>query len=178
MTYAGRSSGRVEAHPSGCGRDHLGAGFMTFEDVEGRMVEAMLLWRRAPDRERGWLHVRAFWPEIRRFGWTTSVGGEYDHPEEQPQPRALPLTRAEVASMMEASDWLAHAPQADRKLVALALTALAAGHKRVPWARLKPLMGVEYGAHGLRKRYCRAIATIAKAVNAQKSANGDGQAAL
>lgn len=178
MTYAGNERGRVELHPSGCGRDQLGAGFMTFDDVEARMVDALHLWRRAPDRERGWLHVRSFWPEIRRSEFIRVVGGELDWPDPTPDLRPLPLTRAEVAAMNEAADWLKHAPEQDRKLVALSLGCLAAGHKQVPWSKLKPLLGVDYGVHGLRKRYCRAVATIAAELNSRISANGACQPAL
>jgi hypothetical protein len=162
MTSSCSNAGRVDVGPSNDGR----APFWTFETVQERLIEAMLLWRRAPDRERGWLHVKAFWPEIRRFHWMTAVGGEHDHPEEQPMPRALPLTRAQVAAMNEAGDWLALVPERDRKLVALAVSALASGAKQVPWMELRRAMGVEFGAHGLRKRYSRAIAAICTSLNA------------
>lgn len=172
MTYAGRTSGRVDGHPSGAGRGALGTDFLTYDDVEQALVEAMLLWRRAPDRERGWLHVRSYWPEIRRAEFIRVVGGELDWPEQKPDMRPLPLTRAEVATMTETSDWLGYVPERDRKLVAAAIAALASGKKRVPWMQLKRLMGVKFGADGLRMRYGRAIATICNALNAAENRKG------
>jgi hypothetical protein len=166
MSYSCGNAGRVDEDPSEAGK----AQFFTFDDVQQRMVDAMLLWQRSPDRERGWLHVKAFWPEVRRFHWTTAVGGEHDHPEEDPQPRPLPLTRAEVAEMNAVGDWMRFVPERDRKLVALALARLARGDKQVPWLQLKRVLGVPFGADGLRMRYSRAIAGVAAALNRQNSA--------
>ena len=129
MTYADSLPGKADLHPSGAGRVRLGPDFMAFDDVEARLVEAMLLWRRSPDRERGWLHVKAFWPEIQRAGCFRVVGGEVDYPEEDPIPRPLPLTRAEVRTMTEASDWMALVPERDRKLVALGVAGMVSGRE-------------------------------------------------
>jgi hypothetical protein len=161
MTSSCSNAGRVDAEASSSGR----GAFWTFEAVQDRLIEAMLLWRRAPDRERGWLHVKAYWPDIRRMPWWMTVSGEHDELEKEPQLRPLPLTRADVAAMNEAGDWLALVPERDRKLVALAVSALASGAKQVPWMELKRAMGVEFGAHGLRKRYSRALAGICTALN-------------
>src|SRR3546814_20484305 len=65
----------------------------TFEMVQERLVEAMLLWRRMPDRERGWLAVKAYWPEMRRhnhFG---------DYADVEASPRPLPLSLEDDARM-------------------------------------------------------------------------------
>jgi hypothetical protein len=75
------------------------------------------------------------------------------------------LTRDEVARRDEASEWLRFVPDADRELVVLALGCLANGQKHVPWMRLRRPLGVQYGADGLRKRYCRALAGIAERLN-------------
>lgn len=132
---------------------------MTFEAVQERLVEALRLWWRMPDRERGWMTIRAFWPEMRRhnhFG---------DYADTEGAPRPLPLSRAEIAEMDEASEWMRFIPDRDRKLVALALLRLARGEKRVPWLELRAPLGVQFGADGLRKRYSRAISSIAQALN-------------
>src|SRR3546814_5129850 len=73
--------------------DVEGTQFWTFEAVQERLVEAMLLWRRMPDRERGWLAVKAYWPDLRRhnhFG---------DYADAEATPRPLPLSRAEIRRM-------------------------------------------------------------------------------
>lgn len=170
MTYENGLSGRMETQASIRGRERFGPGFLSAADVEERLVEAMCLWRRAPDRERGWLNVRAYWPDIRRAEFIRIVGNELDWPEEKPEARTPPLSRAEVAAMTEASDWLALVDERDRKLVALAVSYLAKGHARVPWLRIKRLVGVAFGADGLRKRYGRALTAIANEVNRRKSA--------
>lgn len=172
MTYDCSNAGKVDAGPSSGGKVE----FWTFEAVQDALIEAMLLWRRSPDRERGWLHCRAYWPEIRRVGIFQVVGGEADYPEHDPQPRALPLTRAQVAAMTEAAEWLAYVPERDRRLVALAIAQLANGAAQVPWLQLKRAMGVPFGAHGLRKRYSRAITGICEALNSRNSAKMASQA--
>lgn len=127
----------------------------TFDLVQERLVEAMLLWRRMPDRERGWLVVRAYWPEMRRhhhFG---------DYADVEASPRALPLSRDEVGRMEEASAWLMLVGERDRALVALAVSWLASGRAQVPWRRLLKPLGISFGSDGLRMRYGRAIRAIA-----------------
>jgi hypothetical protein len=164
MTYQDDRSGSPQSEPSNSGS----LTFWSFDAVEERMVEAMELWRRAPDRERGWLHVKAFWPQIRRSGVFQIVAGELDHPEEKPELKPLPLTRAEVAAMMEASDWLLHVPERDRRLVTIALFYQAQG-KQPQWAKIKRRLGIPFGADGLRMRYSRAITQICKSLNGGKA---------
>lgn len=172
MVYQNGYSGRVDDHPSMTGREQLGALFLTPDDVQEQLIEAKCLWRRTPDRERGWLHVRAYWPDVRRAEFIRIIGNELDWPEERPEARPLPLTRDEVAKRDATSEWLALVAERDRPLVVLAIACLAAGHKRVPWMRLKRQMGVRFGADGLRMRYQRALSTIAKAVNSAENRDG------
>lgn len=137
--------------------------FWTFEAVEARLVEAMLCWWRMPDRERGWQRVKAAWPEIQRFPWRQNVGGETDEREEDPQPRRPALTRGEIEETGEASEWLRHVADRDRKLVAMVLACLAGGAKAAPWLDIWDRLGRgRPGPEGLRKRYSRAITKIAQ----------------
>lgn len=136
----------------------------TYELAEERLVEAMACWRRAPDRERGWLHVEAIWPEITRE-W---AAGDYDGrgylgTSSDVPLRPLPLARAEVARMEEASEWIGRYVERDedRTLVALALGYKASG-RRPPWRKIKHRLGIPFGEDGLRRRYERAIGAIAK----------------
>ena len=75
-------------------------------------------------------------------------------------------------SMNEAAEWLRFVPERDRRLVSLALAYLAVGNKRVPWMRLKAVMGVRFGADGLRMRYARAVATICQRLNSAEMRAG------
>ena len=68
MGYAECQAGRVEADASDTGR------VLSFEDVQERLVEAIRVVWRQPDRERAWLTVRAYWPDIQRH----TAFGDYD----------------------------------------------------------------------------------------------------
>lgn len=138
-------------------RAEAALGFWSFEAVEARLVETVELWRRMPGggpspvaKDGPWHLIRAEWG---------------DYADADAAPRRLPLTRAEHAAMIEASGWLAFAPERDRRLVVLAVTELARGRGQVPWLELRAKMGVRFGADGLRMRYSRAITAIARALN-------------
>ena len=143
----------------------------SFADVEERLVEAMLVMRRLSDREAGWLRVKASWPDIIR----DHEAGDYDargylgNSSDIPL-KPLPATRRDIAMMEEAFAWVLAAKPDDRKLIALAIGALARGEKRVPWMKLRKPMGLTRGADGLRMRYERAMRKVVKAANASISA--------
>ena len=142
----------------------------SFADVEERLVEAMLVMRRMSDREAGWLRVKACWPDIVReyeagdYDARGYLGTSSDIPL-----RPLPASRRDIADMEQAFAWVLAAKPEDRRLIALAIGALAQGAKQVPWMRLRKPMGIKLGAHGLRKRYGRAMHVVTKAANAQIS---------
>lgn len=138
--------------------------FLSFDDVEQRLVEAVRCAWRMPDREGGWLSVRAYWPDIQRIDpgdQVAGIGGEMV----QVKLRPVPNTRRDIAEMEEAFGWMKHVADKDRRVVALAVAALAAGSSQVPWSRLLRPMGLRRGAGGLRMRYGRAITAICKAIN-------------
>ena len=140
---------------------------LTFDQVEERLIEALLVCWRAPDRERGWQRVRAHWPEVTR----ELSAGDYDargvgESSSDVALRPAALTRAEVAAMEEAFGWLGVVHGADRKVIGLALTHLARGAKQVPWQMMLGPMGLTRGADGLRKRYGRAMMRVTMAANA------------
>lgn len=139
----------------------------SFADVEERLIGAMLVMWRLSDREAGWLRVRARWPDIVR----EHEAGDYDgrgylgNSSDIPL-KPLPATRRDMAEMEEAFGWVLSTKPEDRKLIGLAIGALARGEKRVPWIKLLRPMGLKLGAHGLRKRYERSMRTVVKAANA------------
>lgn len=141
-------------------------GYMGLADVEARLVEAMHVCWRSPDRERGWLRLRAHWPEVTR----ELAAGDYDargadQSSSDVRLRPASLTRAEVAAMDEAFGWLEVVEGVDRRLIGLAIVALARGEARVPWRRLLALMGLTRGADGLRMRYGRAMQRVCARAN-------------
>ncbi|MFZ3483898.1 hypothetical protein [Sphingomonas sp. 3-13AW] len=136
----------------------------TAEDVQDRLVEAMLTCWRDADRERGWLRVRSHWPEITREQWDYDARGG-DHSSSDVSIRPAALTRRDVAEMEEAFGWTLAIDPTDRKLLGLAIAQLARGQREVQWRRLLGPMGLDRGSDGLRMRYGRSIARIAAALN-------------
>ncbi|MES1985490.1 MAG: DUF6362 family protein [Pseudomonadota bacterium] len=145
--------------------------FYSFEDVQERLVEAMLCAWRLPDREAGWQRVKAMWPDV----WRHTHFGDYGESASEAVLRPAASTRAEIAEMEEAFDWLSVVKAADRKLVGLAITALARGEKRVPWRRLLKPMGLQRGADGLRMRYGRALQQVCGRANGGNPSGGARQ---
>lgn len=140
--------------------------FWTFDMVQERLVEAMIVCWRHPDRERGWQRPRSAWPEILReisAGDYDARGGDLSSSEVALRPASL--TRLEQDEMEEAFGWLDAVPAHDRKLVGLAVVELARGQRQVSWMRLLRPMGLTRGSDGLRVRYGRAIASIAGRLN-------------
>src|SRR3546814_532230 len=149
--------------------DVEGTQFWTFEAVQERLVEAMLLWRRMPDRERGWLAVKAYWPDLRRhnhFG---------DYADAEATPRPLPLSRAEIRRMEEASEWLLLVNERDRALVALAVAWLAGGRSQVP-GRTSAVEGKSVAIRGWSSDVCSSdvAAVAAHAGPGARVAGGQG----
>lgn len=139
--------------------------FWTFEAVEEALIEAVDLWRRSPGGGRWPFAGDGPWQWVRSLEW-----GDYADPDAVP--RSLPLTRAEVARRDAVSAWLGHVPERDRKLVVAAIGQLVRGSARVDWMRLKVVLGVAFGADGLRMRYGRALNKVCKALNAGSLAHG------
>ena len=148
------------------GRYGLPDGFLTFDHVEDRLVEALITCWRTPDRERGWQQVRSNWPEALRelaAGDYDARGGDGTSSDVALRPAAQ--TRAEIAEMEEAFRWVSALDEADRRLVALVVTELARGRREVPWTSVMKRMGLQRGRSGLRMRYGRAITHICETVN-------------
>lgn len=143
----------------------MGSALLSFDQVEERLVEAIRVTWRAPDRERAWLKVRAYWPDIHRHTAFGDYGDTVDGVSSNAQLRTAALTRAEVADAEEALGWLDAVPVEDRKLIGLAIVALAGGARQVPWSRLLRPMGKARGVDGLRRRYERALGAVCRRVN-------------
>lgn len=142
---------------------------MTFALVQERLVEAMLMLWRLPDRERAWLRggISSLWSQYHpTVGMNACERAEYllSHDRDE-APRMPGLTRDEVGAMEEALGWMRFVDTADRKLVGLAVTQLAQGYAQVSWRRLLTPMGLRLGADGLRMRYGRALHRIAVALD-------------
>lgn len=142
---------------------------LSFEDVQERLVEAMRICWRHPDRERGWQFVRSAWPEVMREPVADEHGVHIKPVIDDVQIRPASLTRADVARMEEAFGWLDHVQPADRKLIGVAITALARGDTRVPWGELTgPDGSLSGSADYARIRYGRAMSRLCNRLNSGK----------
>ena len=175
MDYGADSGGRIVADHSKCGR------MATFVEVQASMVEAMELWHRTPGDGR--------WPFAGDGPWhlvtpdATDVGraehvlnAEREGEPAAEPPRRLPLSLAEVERRDRVSEWIKLAPERDRKLVALVLSRLAKGDKRVKWSKIRQQL-IKSGepaisARGLGMRYSRAVTAIVQALNAAENGAG------
>jgi len=138
---------------------------LSFAEVEDRLVQAMLVYWRAPNRELGWMRVRAYWPETSaEAGDYDARGGDLRSSDIALRPAAL--TRAETSAAEQAFGWLDVVAVHDRKLIGLAIARLARGDSQVPWRQLLAPMGLASGADGLRMRYGRAMQRVVKRANA------------
>lgn len=135
--------------------------------VQERLIEAMIICWRNPDRERGWQTLRSAWPAVLRelsAGDYDARGGDLSSSEVALRPASV--TRAEQDEMEEAFGWLDHVAPEERKVIGLAVIKLASGkHRSVPWGDLLRPMGLARGSDGLRMRYGRAITSIACRLN-------------
>lgn len=160
--------------------------FWTFDAVEERLVEALLLWKRSPGGGRWPFAGDAPWQLMTRR--TRIEAGDFRGREMQLRMQAEdaeetkrregcdrfgPLSRDEVARRDEASEWLAHVSADSRKVVSAAIEQLAGGRENVDWTLVKRRIGAEIGNKGVYRRYTRAIGGIAKRLNAP-AANGAG----
>ena len=149
------------------------AGLWTFDAVEERLVAALCSARRVPDRERSWLHVKAYWPDIREADIFDYPGGGVDGVSHI-RIRPMPLSPAQVDQMEEAESWLGRfLDEGDRALVVLALGWLAAG-RRIGWTRIARIMarsGPTLTRSALAQRYIKAIATVACGLNGKGPAS-------
>lgn len=153
-------------------RDRVEAeGGVTFAMVEERLLEAWGFLRRLPDREAGWIKVKALWPALRRH----TMFGDYGDMEAD-APRSLPgLTVAELRRMDEAFGWVEQVQPRERKLIGLVLRRMDRERAARPnwidaaqdWRRDT---GEGVQPDTLRMRYGRALRAICGYVETRKPA--------
>jgi hypothetical protein len=149
----------------------------SFEEVEQRMVEAVLLWDRSPGQGRWPFASDGPWHLLTRQVRAGSAEDVWRHESDEVQrgdaPRSrISLTLAEVATRDQASEWLAILPQHDRRLVVLALTDKARG-RRVSWLRMRTRLDVQVTGEALSWRYRQAIRRIAEHLTSTRVAKAD-----
>ena len=143
--------------------------FWTFALVETALIEAHDLWRRSP--RAGHRPLKSCWPNemLQRIdgGDHDARGGDMVAPE----PRALPLSRDEVAQRDAVSEWLGFIPGAmNRRIVVLAVGQLASGRTQVSWRRVQRRLRVERGRGVCSERYNAAVHAICTGLNNPQAA--------
>jgi hypothetical protein len=138
--------------------------FWTFDMVEAALIEAHDLWRRSP--RAGHAPLKSCWPNemLQRID-----GGDHDGRGGDmiaPEPRPLPLSRAEVAQRDRVSEWLGLIPgEINRRIVVLAVAQLASGRSQVSWRKVQRRLRIERGRGALARRYDRALGAICAGLN-------------
>lgn len=157
MAYDFSNAGRVREQGSAGGR------FLTFADVEGRLILAVrLCWREEAGRwpfagDGPWHLVEK---EIELAGVGVEDGDE--------RAGRAPLSHREMAERDEAIGWLRLvSADFDRRLIVLAVTQLAKGGRRarVSWLKLAKMLDA-VSADALRVRYGRVMSALTACVNA------------
>ncbi|WP_342248620.1 hypothetical protein [Sphingomonas sp. OTU376] len=147
--------------------ERIAGGFMSFDDVREALVEAVELYRRYAARGRFPFASDGPWHLISRRNRDAYTGGDKS-PARMPR---MPLSKVEVARMRERLEWLMLVPDdTDRRIIVLAIEALADGEGRVPWGDLVRPMGASIGPDGLRMRYVRALGALTRRVNLEMKA--------
>ena len=156
------------------------AGFLSFDAVEARLVEAVGFLDRMPQRD-GHRRITASdgpWGMILPEAWGQSVGGEGVSFEvalmqaEDARVAALRqrcvLTSAEVDRMNQALEWVTlHVPARGelRRIVGSTLARLAREGGRADWIEIRRRGRFKSSTEALRKSYSRAIGRIAARLN-------------
>jgi len=142
----------------------------TYEAVEARLIDGKAVSRQMPDRERSWLHVKAYWPDMREADIFDYPGGGVDGVSHI-RIRPLPLTPAQISEADEAGSWLGRfLKEGERRLMVLALGWPASG-RRVAWKRVGRLLRVKLTGPALERQYKLAICVVTCGLN------GKGRAA-
>ncbi len=160
MTYETEQAGKPDFGPS-IGVSGTASDLMTFAIVQDRLVDAVRHWWRSRDADAGFA-IRGRISSV----WQRALSDPAFIDIKEAELRPLPLSRGDIARMHEATDWILHVPERDRRMVILALRKLAGGTDQVPWLKVWNMVGRgRPGPDGLRMRYGRAITSICHALN-------------
>jgi hypothetical protein len=144
--------------PPNSGTEGSEAAFWTFEAVLERLIETVCAWRRMP----GGGH----WPFASDGPWHLIRKEWEDWDARDPKAlRPLPLRRAEIGAMYEATEWITWVEEEKRVALVFGLAKLAGGHRQVPWRTLHRRLGT-VGTGGLQWRFDQAVQFIANVLNA------------
>jgi hypothetical protein len=143
--------------------------FWTYDEVEARLIEAVRCRRRMAGGGRWPFAGDGPWHLIPAAARAETLAdflldaAQMGHDE---VPREGPPSRAEIAAMEQAEEWLTYIDD-DRQRLALAggLIERAKGRKRIGWKALRDRLGEAVTPAGMERRYARAVALIAGVLN-------------
>jgi hypothetical protein len=150
------------------GREEEEGTFWTWDGVQERLVETVRCWWRMPGEGRWPFAGDGPWHLARREN-TPLDAAEMEliraQMAEEARLRTLPLRRAEIAAMMEATEWITWVPEAKRVPLVFGIAKLAGGARQIPWSKLQRRLHT-VGTGGLEWRYSSGIELIANVLNA------------
>jgi hypothetical protein len=135
--------------------------FWTYDAVEERLVETVRCWWRMPGG--------GGWPFASDGPWHLIRKEWEDWDARDPKPlRRMPLSRAEMRDMAEATEWLTWiGDDGQRRALVGGLLDRAKGRKRIGWEALRERLGEpELTGAAIQYRYSRAVTFIANVLNA------------
>jgi len=142
---------------------------VTSFDIEARLVEAIRVFDALQGGGRAWASDGPWYLSrlTNAEAWARDVehlalGEALDRVVRAPRPDRDMIDRAE-----EATGWLHHVVECDRRLVLLVVQSFAAGRARAPWSKIMRMMGLKRGRFGLARRYAKAMNDLARTLNRQ-----------
>lgn len=162
--------------------------FLSFEDVEAELVEAVRLSWRLPGGGASCFASDAPWYLMTRAARASAgasdragaaeweaLRNEIDQQQLRDlrnSPRTSPLTAREVDWMEARLAWLLRVPERDRKLVWVVLVQIASARGRFSWRKVREKLEenarwreVGVSNRGLGARYSRALAALTRELN-------------
>lgn len=137
--------------------------FMSFDDVEERLIEAFVSLAALPDRERGWLSTRT-------MGLWREVMPERVDVDAEPTPARPGVSRSQYQRMEEALGWCQWVEPAARRLIGRVMLHLASD-REPHWPAIRRNLRDARTTDALRKAYSRSITRICNKLNHSRGAH-------
>lgn len=135
------------------------------DEVEARLIEAERVWQWGMGAGAGFATDGPWYLYRPDFADRYDPHGDLIAKGVAQAVRSPRPDRDMIDRATEAGEWLRHVPEADRRLVVMAVRALASGRRVVPWGHIMRAMGVVRGRMGMLRRYRAALAAIVDALN-------------
>ena len=129
----------------------------TAAEVEERLIEAILVFARFPNKERGWQHTRSHMPQ--------HLYDPLDHGKFETGKAKIGIAIDEMDRVNPTLDWLKVPTVVQRMVMQHVLIYKSLAYDRIPWEKIKRRHG--WGmvdVRSLKKQYGRGLQSIADAL--------------